>query len=180
MVLGHGPVAGMVCLGEHLSLAALPLLARPGAVTEVTTVEGIQAALTGWAQQDLRQIETDVAQVQRQGVQRAAWALEVLRTRNDILNTLYDKHRNWMIALVGVGLALGQVLDRDVARWVAAWGLDRLWLWLGWDSLGLKPPSDELPLLLIRVGSILGLTALLGAGMACGLRLLHWWQARRR
>ncbi|MGE3536888.1 MAG: hypothetical protein AB7N91_05540 [Candidatus Tectimicrobiota bacterium] len=160
-------------------LAQLSLLPTPGALTPGATPALLQATLAGRAQQGLRQMEADVAQVKHQAEQRTARGMEVLRTRNDILNTLYDTQRNWMIALVGFFLALGQVLDKDVARVLYTHlRLDKAWRWLGRAPLPPAPDLDDLTLLLIRLGIMLVLTLLLALLTHTGIRLLHRWQAR--
>ncbi len=162
-------------------LAQFPLLAAPDALPPGVTVALLQEVLAGQDEQELRQIEADVAQVQYEAVQRTARAIEVLRTRNDILNTLYDKQRNWLIALVGIALALGQVLDRDVAKELYThWGLGQVWRFLGGAAVELSPNADEALLLSIRLVSIIVLTVGIAACLGLGGWLLRRWKARGR
>ena len=160
-------------------LAHLPLVAVPGTLAPVATTDRLQATLAGRARQALRQIEADVAQVKHQAEQRTARAMEVLRTRNDILSTLYDKQRNWLIGLVGIFLALAQVLDKEVARVLYTYGgVERVWLFLGGTPVAWSQNPDDPRLFYIRLGIIVGLTLVLAMLMGVGTRLLQRWKAR--
>jgi hypothetical protein len=158
-------------------IAQLPMIASATAMAPGTTADTLQAALAGRAQHGLRQIEADVAQVQHQAERRTARAVEVLRTRTEIIDTLYDRLRNWVIGLLGVLLTLGQVLDKDVAKLLYTdFGVGRVWEYLG--GMPLSQAQDRV-LLYIRLLSIVTLTLLIAALIALWMRWHKWWKARR-
>jgi hypothetical protein len=68
-------------------LTQMPMLASATAMAPVATADALQATLAGRAQHELRQIEADMAQVQHQAERRTARAVEVLRTRTEIIDT---------------------------------------------------------------------------------------------
>jgi hypothetical protein len=159
------------------SLTQMPLVASTAAMAPVATAATLHAALAGHAQHGLRQIEADVAQVQHQAERRTARAVEVLRTRTDIINTLYDRRRNWLIALVGVLLTLGQVMDKDMARLLYTdFGLGPWWERLGFTPL--SQATDKV-ILYIRLLSIAAFTLGIAALIMLWMRLQTWRRARR-
>ena len=61
--------------------------------------------------------------------ERAARAVDALRTQADLLQARYEWTLNWVIGLVGSALAAAQVVDSATARTLRAWvneGLARL------------------------------------------------------
>jgi hypothetical protein len=158
-------------------IAQLPMVASATAMAPGATADILQAALAGRAQHGLRQIEADVAQVQHQAERRTARAVEVLRIRTEIVDTLYDRLRNWVIGLLGVLLTLGQVLDKDVAKLLYTdFGVGRVWEYLG--GMPLSQAQDRV-LLYIRLLSIVTLTLFIAALIALWMRWHKWWKARR-
>jgi hypothetical protein len=102
--------------------------------------------------------------------------VEVLRTRTEIIDTLYDRRRNLVIGLLGVLLTLGQVLDKDVAKLLYTdFGVGRVWEYLG--GMPLSQAQDRV-LLYIRLLSIVTLTLLIAALIALWMRLQKWRKAR--
>ena len=79
------------------------------------------------------------------------------------------------MSLVGVFLALAQVLDKDVAQVVrTSGGVERVWRFLGFAPLRCpQTPRDPL-LLYIRLGSIVLLTLLIAILLGLGTHLQRW------
>ncbi len=66
------------------------------------------------------QMEADVAQA-RVWAERAARAVDALRTQADLLQAHYEWTLNWVIGLVGSALAAAQVVDSATARMLHTW-----------------------------------------------------------
>ncbi len=72
------------------------------------------------ARRMVAQMEADAAQA-RVWAERAAHAVDALRTQADLLQARYEWSLNWVIGLVGSAIAAAQLVDTDMARNLRAW-----------------------------------------------------------
>ncbi len=138
--------AAQHALYQALSDAELHLQAARRDLTNL--VEVLEDALTPWQENTplttphaeaaarlisaaprrmVAQMETDVTQA-RTWAQRAARAVDALRTRADLLQARYEWLLNWVVGLVGSALAAAQLVDADAAAVLRA-GMNRLLTW---------------------------------------------------
>jgi hypothetical protein len=109
--------------------------------------EATVAALTRRARHFVAQIEADASEA-RALAERAARAVDVLRTQADIIEADYERRLNWVIGLVGTAIAMAQLVDERVARALYSLVLARPLAWVG---IPLGSGDSDAVILLIRV-----------------------------
>ena len=100
---------------------------RPASPREV---EEVAETLMERLRRDIAQMDAELVPA-RQVAERAARAVDVMKTLADILEAGYERRLNWVIGLVGTALAVGQLVDERAARALYNLGLDRLLLRMG-------------------------------------------------
>jgi len=140
---------------------------RPAAPREI---QAVTEAFTERLHRDTAQMEADLVPA-RQMAERAARAVDVLKTQADIVEADYERRLNWVVGLVGTAIAMAQLVDQHVARVVAralyALGLERLLARVG---IALPPPDSDGVILLVRGLAVLLSLLLVGAFLRFYLR----------
>jgi hypothetical protein len=89
----------------------------------------IEVSLAEWthrARHFVAQMEADASEA-RNLAERAARAVDVLRTQADILEAGYEQRLNVTVTVLGVALAAGQLVTDDLAAWLWAMVVQPRW-----------------------------------------------------
>jgi hypothetical protein len=157
------------------SLAQVTALAGEDALLPTHAMTALNALIADRGERQLAQLQADVGKVEHEA-ERAERAVEVLRTQADIFEAHYELRLTWIISVVGILLALGQIIDETVAQ-IFYEDLRLGALWQRWGGLPLGEGHDDLVLFGVRLLSILVLTALICGIIALWMAFQRWRHA---
>jgi len=148
-------------LERSIARAVGALLAQAGEAKPAELRTELDEVLTGYLRRDVAQTDADLLPF-RHLAERATRSFEVLATQADILEAVYERRLNWVIGVVGIALAMLQIVNKAAAQVIyECLGMGRLWEALGGLPLGQKPDDLVLPFVHISIISILLLVSLL-------------------